>query len=151
MRVHFVNEESIFSPSHTWLNSASVEKAGKIRAVYPQIDEILKIINNYKCKQHSDKIISIKHLEFHADIPLRHPWELFSSEEADPTLMRIDCINNHYHHISFALTYILRIYNIKKLHIKFKLYDNSLIIFMVCIYSFVSSVIFKILIITSNL
>jgi hypothetical protein len=54
--VDFVDEELMFSPNHIWLNFASVETAAKIRAVHPEIDEIIKIILKYRCKQHLDNI-----------------------------------------------------------------------------------------------
>jgi hypothetical protein len=79
--VHFVDEELMFSPSHIWINSASIETAEKIRAVHPEIDEIPKIINNYRCKHHPDKIITPKYLEFHAKITLRYLQELFNSNK----------------------------------------------------------------------
>jgi hypothetical protein len=74
-----VNKELIFRPSYTWLNSASVETAGKVSALHLEVDEILNIINNYRHKQHPNSDITLKHLKLQTKITFKHSRDFFSS------------------------------------------------------------------------
>lgn len=61
-RVRFIDEDLMFSPSSDWLTALSGTTTSKIKSVHPEIDPLLRLINNYKCKQHPDKVISFNHL-----------------------------------------------------------------------------------------
>jgi len=77
-QVRFIDDELMFQPSREWLEEIGTVSTSKIKAVHQEIDEILRTLNNFRCKQHPDKTLSFQHLEQHPEVRLQRPEQLFS-------------------------------------------------------------------------
>jgi hypothetical protein len=63
----------MFKPSLAWLEADGTTAISSIKSVHPEIDAILKIINNYRCTQHPERTLCFNHLEHHPEVRLKHP------------------------------------------------------------------------------